>query len=294
MSLFPDIAKEKAQTSGRLDRVGMENIELPVQWQQSRLAARIDAFVSLDARETKGIHMSRLFLIVHKQLTNIDIFDVASIQAVLGEFLSSHAGLSERAEIIIRSELPLERKALKSDHRGWRFYPFHLHYVRGTEPLCQLQLEITYSSTCPCSAALARQLIQQKFADDFGQRQSLSPTEVREWLSQETSILATPHGQRSLARIELDLATSKIDPVIYIDAIENALGTPVQTAVKREDEQEFARLNGANLMFAEDAARRMHRALSAFPELVDYRVKAHHFESLHADDAVAYSSKKGG
>ena len=34
------------------------------------------------------------------------------------------------------------------------------------------------------------------------------------------------------------------------------LKTPVQAAVKREDEQEFARLNGQNLMFCEDVLSR--------------------------------------
>ena len=50
-----------------------------------------------------------------------------------------------------------------------------------------------------------------------------------------------------------------------IDRVEQALGTPVQTVVKREDEQAFARLNGENLMFCEDAARRMAAALAADP-----------------------------
>jgi GTP cyclohydrolase I len=35
----------------------------------------------------------------------------------------------------------------------------------------------------------------------------------------------------------------------------------VQTAVKRADEQAFALANGQNLMFCEDAARRLHLAL---------------------------------
>ena len=39
-----------------------------------------------------------------------------------------------------------------------------------------------------------------------------------------------------------------------IDRIEDALKTPVQTAVKREDEQAFALLNGENLMFCEGVA----------------------------------------
>jgi GTP cyclohydrolase I len=45
--------------------------------------------------------------------------------------------------------------------------------------------------------------------------------------------------------------------VELIDLVENTLKTPVQAAVKREDEREFARLNGANLMFCEDAGRRL-------------------------------------
>ena len=50
--------------------------------------------------------------------------------------------------------------------------------------------------------------------------------------------------------------------VALIDALEAALATPVQTAVKREDEQAFARLNAENLMFCEDAARRVASVLS--------------------------------
>jgi GTP cyclohydrolase I len=270
----------------------MENIELPLPWQGSLINAHVDAYVSLDARETKGIHMSRLFLIVQRSLPRTDIFDPNAVQKVLGEFLASHHGLSSSAHLTIRGQLPLERKALKSANRGWRFYPFTLRYEGGKQQTVTLDLEIVYSSTCPCSAALARQLIQQQFDRDFAGGATLTGEQIREWLGRETSIMATPHGQRSAARLHLSFAAAPIDVVRYIDATENALGTPVQTAVKREDEQEFARLNGSNLMFAEDAARRMQSCLVQFPELVDFRVEAHHFESLHAHDAVAYATKE--
>ncbi|MFH7473885.1 GTP cyclohydrolase, FolE2/MptA family, partial [Pseudomonas syringae pv. tagetis] len=46
-----------------------------------------------------------------------------------------------------------------------------------------------------------------------------------------------------------------------IDTADQALGTPEQTAVKRADEQAFARLNGQNLMYVEDAARKVQQAL---------------------------------
>ena len=72
-----------------------------------------------------------------------------------------------------------------------------------------------------------------------------------------------------------------------IDAVEAALGTPVQTAVKREDEQAFAELNAANPIFVEDAVRAFARELEADPRIGDFRVIASHQESLHSHDAVS-------
>jgi GTP cyclohydrolase I len=76
-----------------------------------------------------------------------------------------------------------------------------------------------------------------------------------------------------------------------IDTIERALATPVQAAVKREDEQAFAKLNAENLMFCEDAARRIRAALDADERIAGYHVIASHHESLHAHDAVAEVSR---
>ena len=72
-----------------------------------------------------------------------------------------------------------------------------------------------------------------------------------------------------------------------IVSIEQALGTAVQAAVKREDEQEFARLNGRNLMFCEDAARKMRSVLECDSRIVDYKIEAKHVESLHPHNAVS-------
>jgi GTP cyclohydrolase I len=69
------------------------------------------------------------------------------------------------------------------------------------------------------------------------------------------------------------------------------VATPVQAAVKRTDEQEFARLNGENMMFCEDSARRIRAALEQLPGILDYRVQASHLESLHPHDAVAVVTK---
>ena len=65
----------------------------------------------------------------------------------------------------------------------------------------------------------------------------------------------------------------------------------MQTAVKREDEQEFARLNGQNLMFIEDSGRRLKAAFNSDERIVDYWVRVEHHESLHAHDAVGVFTK---
>jgi GTP cyclohydrolase IB len=66
----------------------------------------------------------------------------------------------------------------------------------------------------------------------------------------------------------------------------------VQTAVKRVDEQEFAKLNGQNLMFCEDSARRLKRALDGQPCYQDFWLRVNHLESLHAHNAVAIATKE--
>ena len=76
----------------------------------------------------------------------------------------------------------------------------------------------------------------------------------------------------------------------YISLVENTLKTVVQAAVKREDEQEFARLNGQNLLFCEDAARRIKHALQQDQDLDGFWLRVHHHESLHPHDATAEAS----
>jgi GTP cyclohydrolase I len=136
-------------------------------------------------------------------------------------------------------------------------------------------------------------LIQQRFVKDFGGQSSISQEEVLTWLGKESSIMATPHGQRSHGRITVvpKANGSLLDFLSMIDMVERAVATPVQGAVKREDEQEFARLNGQNLVFSEDAARKIAEVLDADKSIGDFMVEAVHYESLHAHDAVAVATK---
>jgi GTP cyclohydrolase I len=154
----------------------------------------------------------------------------------------------------------------------------------------ELKIEVPYSSTCPCSAALARQLIQQQFINDFANK-SIQHADILAWLGSTQGIIATPHSQRSTAQLHLhfDEFIDEFPLSAIINHAEAALGTAVQTAVKRADEQAFALANGQNLMFCEDAARRLNLALRRTPGINQFHLRVIHAESLHAHDAVAES-----
>ena len=98
-----------------------------------------------------------------------------------------------------------------------------------------------------------------------------------------------PHSQRSTAEVTVELVDVEQAPSLaeLINRVEESLQTVVQAAVKREDEQAFALVNGQNTMFCEDAARRIQAALDAEPRVRDYRARCSHMESLHPHDAVS-------
>ena len=297
--VLPDIAAEPRQAqAGVLDWVGMGEIEMPValvgdHGRTLSSGARVNAFVNLKRGDVRGIHMSRLYLHLDKVLSNEPVTP-AVVRRLLKDFLESHADLSDRAMVRIHFDHLVRRKALASDNSGWKSYPVTITGVldRGHFSL-ELGLEAAYSSTCPCSAALARQLIQEQFEADFAAGKPVDREAVLAWLGTEQGIRATPHSQRSIAAVKLRLVPSFQDfPIVdVIDRIEDALKTPVQTAVKRVDEQAFALLNGQNLMFCEDAARRMQAALDRDERISDFWLRATHLESLHAHDAVAVATK---
>lgn len=284
---LPDVAASATMHATTLDWVGMEAICLPVRLAGQSFVARADVGVSLDDSTTRGIHMSRLYLALrdleHREL------EIPRMRAVLNTFLRTHHDLSGAAFLTLAGEVPLERPALVSALAGWKAYPFRIearYDPRGWH--FSLEVEIGYSSTCPCSAALARQAIQEQFDQDFADQAPDAAT-MRDWLGGAEAIVATPHSQRSEARVRVNLeADGKELPLErLIDLVENALGTALQTAVKRADEKAFALANGRNLMFCEDAARVIDNALRPTYQPVGYSIRVCHRESLHAHDAVA-------
>ncbi len=296
---MPDIANSaQAQTKGKLNRVGMSNIKLPLMVKtddqpSQQVTASCELFVNLSDASAKGIHMSRLYLQLDKLSTESEL-TLTTLSQLLKGFIDSHHELSEQAVAKFKFDYQLRRKSLISQKRGWKIYPVIIigRLINGKLEI-ELQVNVTYSSTCPCSAALARQLIQQEFHKKYGENTNIESKDVFDWLGSTQGIIATPHSQRSIVEVKVKLSTTNnVFPVIaLIDLIETTLKTPVQAAVKREDEQEFARLNGQNLMFCEDAARQLQDVLNQQDNFDDFWLRVNHYESLHAHDAVAITTK---
>lgn len=295
---MPDVASVPGEHVGRIDWVGMSNVEMLVKLSESQdvrqLNAKSEIYVSLSDEQLRGIHMSRLYLLLDG--FSLDrVLSPASLVQLLGELRESHQDMSDAAYVAFDFELPLRRPALLSEHSGWRHYPCRIvgRVADNGKPQLYLVVKLAYSSACPCSFALVRQQLAEQFAADFSSGQPIDAATARKWL-EEDGDLGISHSQRSCAEVHLavDGTSDSFGIQPLVEGLEKALGTVVQTAVKREDEQEFARLNGQSPMFVEDASRLIASHIRSHYQ--DFWVRVDHYESLHAHDASAVIASPQG
>lgn len=288
---LPDISQtQQPNDSSPLAWVGMQGIYLPLKLEQSTgtypIQCKVNATVNLPRADIKGIHMSRLY----QHCNQLHQLNTLEISQLLQKMITSHQDCgSSAAQFDCQFELLLQRHALSSPElSGWKAYPVKLHAeLENGKFRLELGVEVSYSSTCPCSAALSRQIIHDAFLADYSKDRNINTQQVAEGLLRKAS-LATPHSQRSLAQVTIrhHSTTQDLKIVELIDLVEETLQTATQTAVKQIDEQTFAKRNGENLMFVEDAARRLNHALAQ--DYTDWSLKVDHQESLHPHNAVAY------
>jgi len=249
----------------QIQHVGISNFRLPIRYQTRdngdlMLETSVTGSVSLEA-DKKGINMSR---IMRSFYTHADkTFSFGVIEAALDDYKSDLESFDARIQMRLR--FPLKVASLRSGLSGYQYYDIALELVeRDGVRQKIMHLDYVYSSTCPCSLELSEH--------------------ARETRNQ----LATPHSQRSVARLSVEVKPG--DTLWFEDLIEaarRAVPTETQVMVKREDEQAFAELNAANPIFVEDAARLFAEQLQADPRIGDFRVVASHQESLHSHDAVS-------
>ncbi len=248
-----------------IQHVGISDFRLPIRFHTRdngdiTLETSVTGTVSLDA-EKKGINMSRIMRSFYGHAERRFSFEV--MEAALDDYKADLESFDAR--LMMRFRFPMRVESLRSGLSGYQYYDIALELVeQGGVRRRMMHLDYVYSSTCPCSLELSEHARSAR-----GQ-------------------LATPHSQRSVARLSVECAGAEC--MWFEDIVElcrRAVPTETQVMVKREDEQAFAELNAANPVFVEDAARLFCAELRAEPRVGDFRVVASHQESLHSHDAVS-------
>jgi len=249
-----------------IQHVGISNFRLPIGFRMRdggalTLETSVTGSVSLEA-EKKGINMSRIMRSFYNYAEQTFSFEV--MEAALDGYKADLESLDARIQM--RFSYPMKIESLRSGLSGYQYYDIALELVEQNGKRKKIMhLDYVYSSTCPCSL------------------------ELSEHARATRSQLATPHSQRSVARISVEM-TPDTDTLWFEDLIEmcrKAVATETQVMVKREDEQAFAELNAANPIFVEDAARLYCEQLLLDDRINDFRVVASHQESLHSHDAIS-------
>jgi GTP cyclohydrolase IB len=248
-----------------IQHVGISNFRLPLRFHTRdngdlTLETSVTGTVSLEA-EKKGINMSRIMRSFYAHAERDFSFGV--IEHALEDYKRDLESFDARIQM--RFSFPVKVESLRSGLAGWQYYDFALELVDQAGVRKKIMhLDFVYSSTCPCSLELSEHARRTR-----GQ-------------------LATPHSQRSVARISVEVKPgTRLWFEDLIELARKAVPTETQVMVKREDEQAFAELNAANPIFVEDAARSFCQALKQDPRIGDFRIVASHQESLHSHDAVS-------
>ncbi len=249
----------------QIQHVGISNFRLPIRFHTRdngdlTLETSITGSVSLEA-DKKGINMSRIMRSFYKHAEATFSFEV--IEAALDDYIADLESLDAR--IAMRFSFPMKIESLRSGLSGYQYYDIALELVEKDGVRQKIiHLDYVYSSTCPCSLELSEHARATR-----GQ-------------------LATPHSQRSVARISAVIeGNARLWFEDLIDTCRRAVPTETQVMVKREDEQAFAELNAANPIFVEDAARLFCEQLQQTAHIGDFRIMASHQESLHSHDAIS-------
>lgn len=248
-----------------IQHVGISNFRLPIRYLTRKggeiaLETSVTGTVSLEA-DRKGINMSRIMRSFYGHSESA--FSLAVLEAALDDYKTDLDALDARIQM--RFCYPMRVDSLRSGLSGWQYYDIAQEVIeQAGRRLRVMHVDYVYSSTCPCSL------------------------ELSEHARQTRGRLATPHSQRSVARLSLVMeGPDRIWFEDVIDLCRRAVPTETQVMVKREDEQAFAELNAAHPIFVEDAVRAFAGQLLADARIGDFRVIASHQESLHSHDAVS-------
>lgn len=257
-----------------IDFVGISDFHLPIRIRQKdggtqEVTAAISGSVNLDS-VNRGINMSRIIRTFYKSADQV--FDINALEGVLRNYQKDLKSFD--AHILMNFKYRIWQDALVSKkddgtpEGGWQYYnvTFDANLDRTGEFKKVIHFDYIYSSACPCS------------------------TELSLYNAFQEGVYCIPHSQRSITHISVEF-----QDMVWIEDLlamcREAIPTETQVFVKRADEGNFAWLNGANVIFVEDAIRKLYDILDNYKDIQDFKVVCKHRESLHSHDCYAVITK---
>lgn len=254
--VLPDVQSSEDGRNIAITRVGVRGITLPIQIETSKGAqstiASIEMTVSLPA-DQKGTHMSRFIALMEEVTEPLNEHRVRALMAEMLERLHAKDGtIKIKFPFFIKKVAPVSKLESMMNYEGaW--------IIESNEGVVSVYQEtlVPVTSLCPCSKEISK----------YG-----------------------AHNQRShLVTTLLLNKPLSLDEQVAIS--ENSASCQLWARLKRADEKYVTEYAYEHPKFVEDLVRDMANALNSDDRVLQYRVEAENFESIHNHSAYAYITK---
>lgn len=285
-----DVQEESPSARLRLDQTGVTGLHRII-----RLAdggglfyATLDLFVELPA-DQKGAHMSRFGDTVEEVLEDLGAFEAPMIET-LAERIARALTVghrAERADVEIRAQFPLERRAPISGKPSQELYT--LIGVAAANPRRTVQLlgvEAEGMMACPCAQEMVRTQAEARLRE-----QGLGPELTEQVLS---LVPIATHNQRGRGRLMVG-ADRPLRAEDLVEIVETSMSSENYDLLKRPDELFVVEKAHRHPRFVEDTVREMLRNfVNTYPDLADdvyVHARQVNMETIHKHDVFA---QRGG
>ena len=254
-----DIQSGRDTRAVAIDRVGIRDLKLPMLFHESRTPTPSSgvwrAYTNLPA-DSRGTHMSRLVLALHSACDNFSFAAFRKLPAQAAELLGAD-------QCMLAVEFPcfVKKTAPVSAQTGYMDYDaaFLAMREKNSERFL-IRVTAPVTSLCPCSKAIS----------------------ARGAHNQRSHVTVTLESNSETARVR-DIAA----------LIEANASCDLFSVLKRPDERHVTERAYDNPKFVEDIVRDIAVALSRESGVLEYRVEAENFESIHNHSAYAMLETPG-
>jgi GTP cyclohydrolase IV len=285
-----DVQEESPSARLRLDQTGVTGLHRII-----RLAdggglfyATLDLFVELPA-DQKGAHMSRFSDTVEAVLEDLGEFEAPMIETlaerIAGSLTVGHR--AERADVEIRAQFPLERRAPISGKRSQELYT--LIGIAAANPRRTVQLlgvEAEGMMACPCAQEMVRAQAEARLREH-----GLAAELTAEVLS---LVPIATHNQRGRGRLLVG-ADRPLRAEDLVEIVEASMSSESYDLLKRPDELFVVEKAHRHPRFVEDTVREILRNfVNTYPDLPDdayVHARQVNMETIHKHDVFA---QRGG